>query len=117
MTENPPPPAPAAAPLSEKDERLYATIAHAGVITGFLLPLIMWLIGKDRSSFVDEEAKKALNFGIIISIAYVLSAIPVIGWILWIAAIIASLVFGIQGAMKANVREPYTYPFNLNLVK
>lgn len=94
-----------------------ATLAHATVFTGFLGPLIFWLIGKDQSQFADAEGKKALNFGILITIAYIVSIIPFIGWIIWLVAIIGALVFGIQGAMAANSGKPYKYPFSLDLVK
>jgi len=94
-----------------------AGLAHALLFTGFLGPLIVWLIGKDQSAFVDAEGKKALNFGILVSIAYVLVVIPVLGWLLWVAALACAIIFGIQGWNKASKGESYKYPFNVNLVK
>ncbi|WP_062133089.1 DUF4870 domain-containing protein [Demequina aestuarii] len=121
MTDSttPPPPEQPATGGQPQGQNPYtmATLAHATVFTGFLGPLIFWLIGKDQSPFADEEGKKALNFGILISIAYIISVIPFIGWLIWIAAIIAALVFGIQGAMAANSGKPYKYPFTLPIVK
>lgn len=102
-----------------------ATIAHAIVFTGFLGPLIVWLIGKDQSPFTDTEGKKALNFGIIVSIGYfasiIIGLIPILGFFLspliWIATVVVALLFGIKGAMAANKGEAYTYPFTYNFVK
>ena|SRR5664279_5483198 len=117
----PPPPAQPAAPLSDSDARTYATIAHAGnIIFPAVAPLIMWLIGKDKSTFVDQEAKEALNFGILAIAVYVVSSIlmfVLIGFLTWAAMAIVALIFGIQGAMKANKGESYRYPFSLRLVK
>ena len=117
MTENPTPPA----PLSEWDARLYATLAHAGnIIFPAIAPLIFWLIGKDKSSFVDSEAKEALNFGILSVAVFIVSYIlmfVIIGFLTYAAMAICLLIFGIQGAIKANKGESYRYPFSVRLIK
>jgi hypothetical protein len=119
MTETPPPAA--AIPLSDSDARMYATIAHAGnIVFPAVAPLIMWLIGKDKSTFVDQEGKEALNFGILAVIVYIVSSIlmvVLIGFLTWAAMAICALIFGIQGAMKANKGENYRYPFSLRIIK
>lgn len=124
MTEVPPPPPPAPAaqpPLSDSDARLYATLGHAGIIIiGFIAPLIVWLIGKERSAFVDEQGKEALNFSILIAIAYIVGGLTswlIIGVFILIAAWILTLVFCIQGAIKANKGESYRYPLNWRIIK
>lgn len=124
MTEVPPPPPPAPAaqpPLSDSDARLYATLGHAGIIIiGFVAPLIVWLIGKERSAFVDEQGKEALNFSILIAIAYIVGGLTswlIIGVFILIAAWILTLVFCIQGAIKANKGESYRYPLNWRIIK
>ncbi|WP_084037982.1 DUF4870 domain-containing protein [Demequina sp. NBRC 110053] len=125
----PPPPEQPSQPQGQQpsgsNDNTMATVAHATVVTGFLIPLIVWLIGKDQNPFVDAEGKKALNFSILITIAYVVSAvlgvIPFIGWLLgtliWLAAVAVGLIFGIQGAVAANKGQPYKYPFTIDLVK
>lgn len=119
MTETPPPAV--AAPLSDSDARMYATIAHAGnIVFPAIAPLIMWLIGKDKSPFVDTEGKEALNFGILAVIVYIASSVlmvVLIGFLTWAAMAIIALIFGIQGAIKANKGENYRYPFSLRLIK
>lgn len=125
MSETPPPPPPAApqpqAALSESDERLYATLAQAGnIIFPLIAPLIVWLIFRERSRFVDTEGKEALNFGILAVIVYIVSSILfviLIGIFLWIAMVIVAVIFGIQAAIKNNKGESYRYPFSLRLVK
>ena len=116
MTETP-----QVAPLSDNDARLYATLAHGGnILFPAVAPLIFWLIGKDKSTFVDTEAKEALNFGIVLVGLYVIGTILsviLIGALVIFAAWILSIIFGIQGAMKANKGESYRYPFNVRLIK
>ena len=123
MTEIPPPnPAQPAIPLSDSDARLYATLSHAGIIVfGFLPPLIFWLIGKDKSSFVDTEGKEALNFSILVTIGYVASIILMplfgLGLLTGLGVFVVSLIFCIQGAMAANKGQNYRYPINWRLIK
>lgn len=123
MSETPPPPPPAApqSPLSEADERLYASLSSAGnIIFPLIAPLIVWLIFRERSAFVDTEAKKALNFGILAVIVYIVGAVLaliLIGVLISLAMFIVAVIFGIQAAIKNNKGESYKYPFSLNLVK
>lgn len=110
--------------LPESDERTMGMLAHIlGGVTNFLGPLIIWLIKKDESPFVNDQGKEALNFQITIAIGYVvmmvLSFIPVVGCLTSIAIMllwVASLVFGILGGLAANKGVVYRYPFALRLI-
>src|SRR3546814_19588256 len=54
------------------DEKLFAIFAHIGtIISSFLIPLIIWLVKKDDSKFIDHHGKEALNFQITMFIGYV----------------------------------------------
>lgn len=123
MSDTPPPPpaAPAAVPLNPSEERLYATLAHLGIIiAGFVAPLIFWLIGKDRSRFVDNQGKEALNFSILVMIGYVIGVITVpflIGLLILPVVWIVSLIFCIQGGIAANKGVDYRYPLNWRIIK
>lgn len=108
---------------STKDERMWATFAHLGIVAGLVIPLgsilaplIIWLVQKDKSGFIDEHAKEALNFQITMLIAFIISGIlmlVIIGFFLIIAVAIIDLVYSIIAATKANNGEPYKYPKNL----
>ena len=121
-----PPPAygaaPTGAPLSDADQRLWATISHIGpIIVSFLAPLIIWLVFKGRGQFLEEQAKEALNFQITLAIAAIavsiITAITLgIGGILYLA-FLAALVFMIMGAIAANKGEAYRYPLNWRIIK
>lgn len=110
--------------LNESDERTMGMLAHIlGGVTNFLGPLIIWLIKKDESPFVNDQGKEALNFQITVAIGYVvlavLSFIPVVGCItsiLMMLVWVAGLVFGILGGLEANKGKAYRYPFALRLI-
>jgi uncharacterized Tic20 family protein len=133
MTETPPPAAAApqpAAPLSEAEDRQWASFAHLGGILSFLPSLIIWLVFKDRGAKTNVEGKEALNFGISAAIAFfaitVLNAIltfvtlgfwGLIGWILPLAVWVFVIIFSVQGGMKVNAGGSYRYPVNIRFIK
>jgi uncharacterized protein len=120
----PPPPPPAygqpapgygqAAPVSPSDARMWALLAQlAGFITSFVGALVIYLIYKDRDPFIRRHAAQALNFQIIIAIAYVVSTVLIfvlIGIPLLLAVGVCWIVFPILGAIAANKGEDYSYP-------
>ena len=110
--------------LGEKDEKTMGMLAHIlGAFFCFVGPLIIWLIKKDESPFVDDQGKEALNFQITMAIAFVVvgvvANIPVIGFvacIAWPAVGIADLVLSIMGGLAANKGIAHRYPFALRLI-
>lgn len=131
MTDSTPPPASAsAAPLSEAEDRQWASFAHLGGILGPLPALIIYLVFKDRGSFTRVEAKEALNFQIAAIIGWVvltivssiLTAITfgIFGFLaplLYLALWAVIVIFSIQGFLKAKEGVNYRYPVSLRLIK
>ena len=113
--------------LSESDARMWATFAHLGIVAGWiiplatvLVPLIIWLIQKDKSAFVDRHGRAALNFQLTMIIGFVIGGILTLVYIgiFIIAALgVLDLIFSILAAVAANKGEEYKYPFSLELVK
>lgn len=108
-------------PLSDSDRRMWAMLAHlSGIILGFIGPIIVWAIYKDRDEFVKDQSTEALNFQITLLIGYVISGILMlvfIGFILYLVVWVAAIVFAIMAGLAANKGERYRYPFALRLVK
>ena len=106
-----------------QDDKTMGMIAHlSGIVTGFIGPLVIWLINKDKSdkAWVIEEAKEALNFQITVLIAmFICGALTLIliGLLLIPIVAIAALVLAIMAGLKANSGESYRYPFAIRLIK
>lgn len=104
-----------------KDDQNMAMLAHLlGIVSGFVGALIIWLIKKDQSTFVDEQGKEALNFQITMMIGVVGSWIlmfVLIGMLLLPLLLIANLVFCILAAVAVSKGEHYKYPFAIRLLK
>ncbi|MFJ3408384.1 DUF4870 domain-containing protein [Promicromonospora sp. NPDC090134] len=109
-------------PLTPSDERMWTVFAQVGaIIFSFVPPLVIWLVFKDRSRFVEQEAKESLNFTITVVIANVALAIITgitfgLGGILYIV-LIAAVVFQILAAVENGKGAPYRYPVNIRFIK
>lgn len=102
------------------DEKTMSMLAHIlGIVLGFIGPLIIWLIKKDESAFVDYHGKEALNFQITLFIAYMVSfvlAFVLIGLLLIPILFLVQLILPILAGVAANKGEYYKYPATLRLV-
>ena len=102
------------------EERSLGLACHLLALAGLVGPLIMWLVKKDESAFVDDQGKEALNFNITISIAGFIAFLlmfVVIGGLLLPIIGIFWLVMTIIAAVKANGGERYRYPLTIRLIK
>ena len=112
-------------PVAElpKDVTNIAMLAHLlGVFTGFIGPLIIWVIKKDDHEFINDQCKEALNFQLALMIAYAVTGmiaiiscgllffVPMAPWIL-------GLVFGITATVAASKGEAYQYPVTIRFLK
>ena len=103
------------------DERTMAILSHIlTLVGGFIPPLIIYLIKKDQSKFVEEHARESLNFQITLILAFIVSALLIIiliGILLIWALGIMALVLVIIATIRASENKLYRYPFNLRIIK
>lgn len=137
----PPPPGPAATPppcppslappvhmpQPADEERTMAMLCHLlGIFTGFLGPMVLWLVRKDQSSFVDHHGRESLNFQITLTLVMLglggltFFLIFLIVGLLLVPVLIAipfvGLVLEILAAVAAQRGDWHRYPFNIRLV-
>jgi uncharacterized protein len=102
------------------DDKNIAVLTHlGGIFFGFIPALIVWLLKKDDSAFIGEQAREALNFQITVLIGYVVAwvlAFVLIGFLLLPAIYVANLVLCIIAAVNVSKGEEYRYPFALRLI-
>ena len=107
--------------MPSPESRTMAMLAHLlGALTGFLGPLIIWLVKKDTDAFVDDQGKEALNFQIVIAmLASIVLTFASCGFLFFLPLIPAILdwVFSIMGALEANKGVAYRYPMILRMIK
>ena len=102
------------------DDKNIVTITHlGGTVFSFVPALIVWILKKDDSEYIAEQAKEALNFQITVLLAYFVAWILVwilIGFaflgIIWLANIVLCIV----AAISTSKGETYRYPLTLRLI-
>lgn len=109
--------------MFSKDEKMFGMLCHLTALSGFVIPLgsiigplVVWLIKRDSSSFIDGHGRESLNFQISIVIYGIISGILIfvgIGIILSIAVGIFWLVMTIIASVKANDGVQYRYPLTI----
>jgi len=137
--ENTPPPVPEnhtpAVPSSATSDNSLAVVMHLLGFSWFVFPfygnilgpLVLWLIKRGDSSYLDRVGKEVLNFQISFSIY--ISATLAVGTVLLIflvgilfyllaAAIwVAWIILMIVGAVKTSNGEEFKYPFTIRLLQ
>jgi len=113
-----PPPLPSS---PTNDERNIAMLTHLlALFSSFLGPLIIYLVKKDESPFIRDNARNVLNFQISLFIYYLVGGVLcmiLIGIPIVIATSIMHLVCCIIGAVKANGGIVYKYPLTITFIK
>lgn len=128
--------------MQHNNQNTNAFLIHISAFAGYLFPLgsiitplILWQTLKERSTFLDEHGKEAVNFNISFGLyIFIVSAsfIPFLfgghhgyGGLFGILgfASLAGLIALIKialiiiAAMKANKGELYHYPFTIKFIK
>jgi uncharacterized Tic20 family protein len=107
--------------MRPEDEKLWAIGAHLGpLVLGIIAPLVVWLVFRERSAFLDRSAKEALNMQLSYLIYFLVagfSIILLIGLVLLPVVGIAWLVLMILATVKAASFEEYRYPAIIRFLK
>lgn len=137
--------------MQAREERTWGVLTHlAGIIGLFIISsvgniiatLVIWLIKRDESSFLNHQGKEALNFQITVSlVTLALHIIYAVTWGMWSfgqmfwhpgfgdwrhfswnaggtgLVWLLNVIFSIIAATRANNGIAYTYPLSLRLVK
>lgn len=110
-----------------KEERTFSMLMHLsqflGLLipfAGFIAPLVMWLIKKDESSYIDAQGKVVMNWvisALIWGIICFILTFVLIGAFLFIALGICHIVFTIMGAIRANDGVVQNYPLTIKFFR
>ncbi|HVF85175.1 MAG TPA: DUF4870 domain-containing protein [Abditibacteriaceae bacterium] len=126
--QNAPNQTPGNAPNLTSEEKQWGMACHLSALAGLFLPtlghvlgpLVVWLLKKDSSPFVDAQGKESLNFQLSISLYALLvspSVFILIGFFLLGGLAFLSVLFAIIGAMRASNGESYRYPMTIRFLK
>lgn len=116
-----------------KEDRDFAMFTHLSPLAGYVIPfgniigpLVMWLVKRDQSPFLERVGREALNFQITVAMALVACivlgfATLLVGFIVLIPIMIligiADLVLMILAAIEASHGREYRFPVCLRLIQ
>jgi len=109
--------------MSQKDEKTFAMLVHILGLIPLLGPLVIWLLKRNESPFIDDQGKESVSFQFVVVIACVamgiLQAVPVVGCIAALLVpviMVANAIMCIMAGLKAGDGIAYRYPFALRIL-
>jgi hypothetical protein len=119
--ETPPLPPTLTQSVVSQDEKTLGIVMHVLCLVGFpiLGPLIVWLVKKDQSSYLDRQGRELLNFQLsylfYAFLAFLLCFI-LIGVPLLFGIGVATIVLTIIGIVNASEGKVYRFPLTIRLL-
>jgi len=118
--ESLPTPPPAASTVTS-DEKTLGIVMHVLCLVGFpiLGPLIVWLIKKDQSPYIDQQGRELLNFQLsflIYAFVSFLLCFVLIGIPLLFAIGIGTIILTIIGIVRASEGNIYRFPLTIRML-
>ncbi len=103
------------------DEKTLGIVMHVLCLVGFpiLGPLIIWLIKKDQSPYIDQQGRELLNFQIsflIYAFVSFLLCFILIGIPLLFAIGIGTIILTIIGIVRASEGNIYRFPLTIRML-
>ncbi|MGJ9382484.1 hypothetical protein CR203_10155 [Salipaludibacillus neizhouensis] len=106
--------------ISKEEKTLAMLIYLISYFTVFIGPVIIWILKKDESEFIDYHGKEYLNFLISITVYSIISGLFVlilIGILMLAIVGVAGFILTIIAAIKAYDGEYYKFPLIFRLIK
>ncbi len=107
--------------LTEQD-RKYALAIHLTALLGvfvniaLLVPLVLWLVRKQESAFVDDHGRELMNVFLTGLILIPVCVVTIIGIPLAIGWVITTFIGFIRGAIAASRGEYFRYPMTMRFL-
>ena len=110
---------PSPATKSVSDDNLMAALAHAGVLITVIVALVIWLTQKEKSKYVEFQAKQALVYQLVVGV--VLLVLSVISFVLMFVYIgfllipivmllgLVAVIYGLYAAYQTYQGKDFRY--------
>lgn len=114
--------------LATDREKNLAMLCHLTALTGFIIPfghvlgpLVVWMIGKSDSEFVNEHGKSSLNFQISFTLFFIASVFLIlfigpIAVVLMAGSLLYAVVMVIVNGVKAHNGDEGAYTLTIQFL-
>lgn len=106
--------------VSKTDRNLAMLLWVLCLFTNFIGPLILWMMKKDESAYLDQQGKNYLNYAISYCIYGTVSFLLMlifIGYLTTFILTIVCIIYTILGIVTTNKGEDYVVPFTIEFIK
>ena len=106
--------------VTQNEKSMAMLLWILNILSGFVGPLIIWLMKKDESAFINQQGKNYLNFAISYSSYFIISlilTIIIIGYIPLFVLSIAAFIYTIIGIVTVNKGEDFVVPLTIEIIK
>ena len=103
-------------------DRNFGMAIHLSPLAGFMFgpaviaPLVLWLVRRDKSAFVDDHGREMVNGLISFTLYHVVAAITVIGLVALPVLYVLSIINVIRAAVAAGRGEYFRYPMTIRFL-
>lgn len=99
------------------DSNTYCLLMHLSqLVVTIIVPIVLWVIAKDKSPMIDAQGKIILNWflsALIYLIVFAFASLILVGIPFLMATAICMIVFPIIAAVKASKGETWKYPLSI----
>ena len=91
------------------------------ILIWFISPIIFYYIKKDGTEYERENARKSLNFEIVMTVllfvlAILMSIVPFV-WVIYLLVVLAHIVINVMAAIAANKGEETNLYIPFEIIK
>ena len=100
------------------DENTFVALIHASqFISAFIIPLIAWILLKNKSLILDAAGKNILNFEISFTLYSAILLVTCVGSVLIPIPLVIMVIFIVIAMIKAGNGETWEYPLSIRFLK
>ena len=106
--------------VSQNEKTMTMLIWITSIFTGFIGPLVIWMMKKDESEYINQQGRNYFNYAISYSIYAIVSMVlmmVLIGYLTIFVIIIAEIIYTILALVSSNKGEDYVVPFSIEILK
>lgn len=114
--------------MDSLNEKQWGAINHISALLGLLLPmalvlgpLLVWMLKRNESAFINEQGKQAVNFQLTILLASFVFMLLGYGMKLLMAIsaiiLVGGMVFAVIAAFSVYQGKSYRYPYAFRFIK
>ena len=106
--------------VSQNEKTMGMLMWLLSLVTGFIAALVIWIMKKDESEYLNHQGNNYLNYASsysIYGIASLVLTVVLIGYLTLFVVGIAGFIYTILAILAMNKGEDFVVPFTIEIIK